>query len=96
MWVGIGPAIGPCCYEVGPEVAAEFSTLAGVVEERAAGRAHLDLWAANRQIAESAGIPAEQIETAGLCTRCHRDLFFSHRAEGFPAGRFSAAVGITS
>jgi YfiH family protein len=94
LWVGIGPAIGPCCYEVGAEVAAEFSELQGVVSQRSGGRPHLDLWEANRQIAQSSGVPGEQIETAALCTRCHRDLFFSHRAEGFPAGRFSAAVGI--
>jgi YfiH family protein len=90
---GIGPSIGPCCYEVGPEVASEFRDYQGVVTP-GKPRPHLDLWEANRQTLVSAGVPVEQIEVARVCTRCRSDLFFSHRAQGFPAGRFSGAIGL--
>ena len=41
-----------------------------------------------------AGVPAEQIELAAICTRCRAETYFSHRANGYPAGRFSAAIGL--
>jgi hypothetical protein len=91
----IGPGIGPCCYQVGPEVAAAFgreslrsadgSPASGAV----GGRVHLDLGGAIvRRLAEGGLLPAS-IATAGLCTSCHTDRFFSHRAEG-RTGRMSA------
>ena len=46
-------------------------------------------------LATDAGVPAEQIEVAGVCTRCEADRFFSHRAnDGQPAGRFAALIRI--
>jgi polyphenol oxidase len=94
LWAGIGPSIGPCCYEVGPEVAAQFADWPGGVVEQVGSRPHLDLWTLNRATLLLAGVPTEQIELAGVCTRCRSDLFFSHRAQGYPAGRFSAAIGL--
>lgn len=90
---GIGPSIGPCCYEVGPDVAAAFREFTGILGT-GADRQTLDLWEANRQILLAAGVPAAQIELARLCTRCRSDLFFSHRAQGYPAGRFAGAIGL--
>jgi YfiH family protein len=92
---GIGPSIGPCCYEVGPEVADRFEAFDDVVQRAANARPRLDLWQANVQTLLRAGVPRAQIELAGLCTRCHSDLFFSHRALGFPSGRFTATIGLT-
>jgi hypothetical protein len=69
----VGPAIGPCCYEVGPEVAARFDvdlTSDGI----------LDLWRASERALERAGV--ESVERVDLCTRCNPDLFFSHRRSG--------------
>jgi copper oxidase (laccase) domain-containing protein len=82
--VGIGPSIGPCCYEVGDEVIEAWES-AGVPGWEAARvekepRAHFDLWTANRQTLHRAGVPEGQIEVAGLCTRCNGERFFSHRA----------------
>lgn len=91
--VGIGPSIGPCCYEVGADVAQAFRDFPGVLSS-GAERQILNLWEANRQTLLAAGVPAGQIEVARLCTRCRSDLFFSHRAQGYPAGRFVGAIGL--
>jgi YfiH family protein len=69
----VGPSIGPCCYEVGPEVAARFD--ADLVSET-----HLDLWAASERALHAAGVAT--VERIDLCTRCNPDLFFSHRRSG--------------
>jgi YfiH family protein len=73
----IGPAIGPCCYRVGAEVSARFDpdlTRAGL----------LDLWTAAERALLRAGVMA--VERVDLCTRCHPERFFSHRASGFRRG----------
>lgn len=76
----IGPGIGPCCYEVGDEVLAAFGDLGDV----AAGRM-LDLPEVARRLLAQAGV--EEVESAGLCTSCERDLFFSHRRDDGRTGR---------
>jgi YfiH family protein len=73
----IGPAIGPCCYDVGPEVAARYD--ADLTHE---GR--LDLWTAAERALRRAGV--EQVERVDLCTRDHAELFFSHRRDGLARG----------
>jgi YfiH family protein len=73
----IGPAIGPCCYEVGPEVSALFP--AGLTRNR-----KLDLWEAGSRALRRAGV--RRIERVDLCTTCHPDLFFSHRRDGLRHG----------
>jgi len=77
----IGPGIGPCCYEVGPEVLDSFADLG---EGIAAGRL-LDLPEVARRLLARAGI--ERVESAGLCTCCEPDLFFSHRRDRGVTGR---------
>jgi YfiH family protein len=76
----IGPGIGSCCYEVGPEVLGKFEDLDGV----AAGRM-LDLAAVIR--VKLAEIDVERVETADLCTSCNPDLFYSHRRDEGRTGR---------
>jgi YfiH family protein len=93
---GIGPAIGPCCYEVGQEVADAandaFPSTPNVLVRRSNGRWHFDMWTANRCQLEAIGVG--QIETAEICTACHTDEWFSHRAERGQTGRFAAAIGL--
>jgi len=93
---GIGPSIGPCHYEVGPEVVAQTRTAFGAGADellvRSNGSYHLDLWAANARALRQAGV--ERIETSGLCTACRSDEFFSHRAEKGKTGRFGALIGL--
>jgi purine-nucleoside/S-methyl-5'-thioadenosine phosphorylase / adenosine deaminase len=85
---GIGPAIGPCCYTVGDDVRSAFADRSSLFRD-----GKLDLWEANRGALMEAGLPKEQIEVAGICTQCHADQFFSHRANGGrPAGRFAGLI----
>jgi purine-nucleoside/S-methyl-5'-thioadenosine phosphorylase / adenosine deaminase len=77
----IGPGIGQCCYEVGPEVLEAFADLGeGIAEEPM-----LDLAEVARRQLRAAGI--EEIESAGLCTKCNPELFYSHRRDGARSGR---------
>jgi len=90
--VGIGPSIGPCCFEVGADVAAEFAAAmpyaTDCIQPSAtdAGKAYMDLQRVNELLLLRAGVRAENIETAGLCTKCHDELFYSHRRDGQARG----------
>jgi hypothetical protein len=90
----VGPSIGPCCFEVGMEVVAEFPEVDGAISAGPRGRPHLDLWELNRRGLVAAGVARENVEVAGVCTRCNPETYFSHRALGYPAGRFGAAIGL--
>ncbi|HLK65677.1 MAG TPA: peptidoglycan editing factor PgeF [Bryobacteraceae bacterium] len=85
LHAAIGPGIGGCCYEVGPEVAAQFG-----VE----GRAHIDLTAANRRQLLELGVTAERIHASNWCTRCQAEEFHSFRRDGEAAGRLYSFAGI--
>jgi YfiH family protein len=89
----LGPGIGPCCYEVGAEVAAIFRGrgLAGAL-----GEATLDLAAAVTIELERAGLARESIASVGLCTSCHPELFFSHRRDGGVSGRQAGLAWLSS
>lgn len=73
----VGPAIGPCCYEVGPEVAERF-------EPTLRRGRNLDLWSAAERRLRAAGCAS--VERLDLCTHCNPDLFFSYRRDGKPYG----------
>jgi copper oxidase (laccase) domain-containing protein len=96
LLAGIGPAIGPDHYEVGADVLAQVQHAFGehghtLVDVRQ-GRSYLDLWAANRFQLQQVGVT--QIEVSGLCTACHTDDWFSHRAEKGKTGRFGALMAL--
>ena len=73
----VGPGIGPCCYEVGPEVSERFDT-----DLTQGGM--LDLWSAAERVLTRAGVAT--VERVDLCTRCHPEQFFSYRRTGAPHG----------
>jgi YfiH family protein len=85
MLAWLGPSIGPCCYEVGGEVAAQFA--GGFARRSCNGRYTLDLAAVNRAQIESAGVPAANITAHPSCTRCGGEKFASYRRDGAAAGR---------
>ena len=99
LMAAIGPSLGTCCGEMGEEVVDAFR-VAGHDQSalgrwfiRAPGkRPHFDLWAANREQLEKAGLPADAIHVAGLCTRTYPDIFHSYRAAGTNAGRMAAVI----
>ena len=93
---GLGPAIGPCCYEIGLDVAellrASLRNSEKVLHRLEGNTFRFNLWEANRQQLVEAGI--REIEISHVCTACHTDEFFSHRAERGRTGRFAAVMGI--
>jgi hypothetical protein len=80
----IGPSIGVCCYEVGPEVAFEFAL-------DVPKPIHLDLPALNEKQLRNAGVA--DIWVSGECTFCARDRFYSFRREREQAGRMTSFIG---
>ena len=105
---GIGPSIGPCCCEMGPEVLAQFRAVYADLDayltpvgESAGGhggppplegKARLDLWRLNARQLAQAGV--EQIEIGGVCTVCQTKDYYSHRGEHGRTGRFGALIGL--
>jgi hypothetical protein len=87
----IGPTIGPCCYEVDDTVFRAMPSPHGGESFFRPGRREghwmLDLTAANRQQIEEKGVPPENIFSAGICSSCREDLFYSHRRDGGRTGR---------
>ena len=81
----IGPGIGPCCYEVGPEVAAQFG---------AEGRTRVDLPGANRLQLIEAGVTAGRIYASNLCTMCRAEDLHSFRRDAEASGRQMSFIGI--
>lgn len=92
----VGPAIGACCYEVGPEVAEQVAAAshASAVRPGPAGKPHLDLHEAVRRQLAAAGV-GEVICVPG-CTRCEEESLWSYRREGKGAGRNHAFIWKTT
>jgi len=83
--IAIGPGIGPCCFEVGPEVAEQFGLT---------GRTKVDLVETIlRQLRRNGGTMG-QVATANLCTMSHPELFESYRRDKEKSGRMIAAIAL--
>jgi YfiH family protein len=78
----IGPAIGPCCYEVGEEVAAPYRERFG--DDVMHGR-NLDLWTSAERALRVVGV--EEVTRFDRCTSCEEEWFFSHRRDEGTTGR---------
>lgn len=93
---GIGPSISADHYEVGEDVAVQFREKykddAEKILQVRDDKLYLDLWTANVLQLRNAGV--EQIQISGLCTACHLDDWFSHRAEKGKTGRFGVLLGL--
>jgi YfiH family protein len=86
----IGPSIGPCCYEVGEEVAEPFREAFG--PDIASG-GKLDLWTAAERALRAAG--CVDVDRFDVCTSCNPDLFFSHRRDRGRTGRQGVIACVT-
>ena len=93
----LGPAIGPCCYEIGADVSGPLAQRWGSLAERSLqsrdGKKFLDLRELNVSLLEKAGVPSEQIFQIGPCTSCASDDFFSYRRQGRETGRQISFIG---
>jgi YfiH family protein len=91
----IGPAIGPCCYEVGEEVAEQVAGSSGpeVVVAGLGSKPHLDLVAAaRRQLLDADIAGVTEVHSVAACTRCDSERLYSYRREGKAAGRNIAFI----
>ncbi len=95
---GIAPSIGPCCFEVDAPVITEFQKLPfydeGCFEPVGDDKAMINLWEVNRRTLIEAGIKPEHVTVTDLCTKCHPDVFWSHRVTGPQRGSLAGAIAI--
>ena len=97
LLAAIGPSICQSCYEIGSDVVQAFKqSFGGQADQYISGlengKPHVDLWSANRDTLHMAGVT--QIEVAGLCTACHLEDWYSHRAEHGKTGRFGVLMAL--
>jgi len=89
--VGIGPAVGPCCYRVGDDVAALFEEARAdgnpAVVRRRDGEPFVDLVEENRLQAGDEGVSPGRVHALEMCTVCRADVCHSYRRDGPGAGR---------
>ena len=92
---GIGPSIGPCCYEVGSDVSQNVKIAFPDVQDQLLiqreNSVYFDLWMAGRIQLEKCGVTPKNIETMDVCTSCRSDLFYSVRKDG-TTGRFWTGI----
>jgi YfiH family protein len=91
--IAIGPGIGPCCFQVGPEVAIQFRAFFPERNDLTV-RAKLDLAETITRQLRRNGVTASQISTSGCCSCCKPELFESYRRDREEAGRMVAAIGV--
>ena len=89
----VGPGIGPCCFEVGPEVAQRFPESS---IRRDGQRLRLDLKGEILRRVQSAGLPSHAVLLSSSCTCCDSERFFSHRRDRVPSGRMAALLWATT
>jgi len=92
LHAALGPSIGPCCYEVGPEVAARFRTWLSDLPD--GKRAYLDLSEVTQRQLTQAGLNPANIYAGSPCTNCGPAELHSYRRDGPKAGRMIAAIGV--
>lgn len=96
---GIGPSIGPCCFEVDAPVYEAFLKTPSFDETCVRHRGEkfdIDLWEINRRTLLSAGITPDHITVTDLCTKCHPEVFWSHRVTGNQRGSLAGFIALKS
>ena len=96
----IGPAIGPCCYEVDADFVARFferlgqNLCHGLFVSVENGKYRCDLKTLNARLLRASGVPQTQIDVSTCCTACDPHLFFSHRATQGKRGTMGAVIEV--
>lgn len=95
----IGPAIGPCCYEVDEPVYEKFAAVdilstPDIATKQENGKYKINLWQANKALLRSAGVHEENIAVSDVCTCCNKNLLFSHRATKGKRGNLAAMISL--
>lgn len=93
--VAIGPSIGQCCFEVGEEVYLEFINTfswCGEFCKKEKDKWFIDLPQIIKNSLKSEGIQENKIVISGICTKCNKDVFFSHRGDNGKTGTLSAIM----
>ena len=100
LFVGIGPSIGQCCYEVGQECLVPFQKnpllAKQAIRQVETGKFYLDLIQLNVFQLLEFHIPNQNIYYLDVCTACRTDLFYSHRGENSQTGRFVSGLFLRS
>lgn len=95
VYAGIGVTIGECCYEVSESLATEFEKEFGSeVIHQVENQSFLNLTLSSKIQLLQSGVPEKNIETAGICTACNVNTYFSHRKERGLTGRFCAVIAL--
>ncbi|MGI6669334.1 MAG: peptidoglycan editing factor PgeF [Acetivibrionales bacterium] len=93
----IGPSIGCCCFEVDDEVYSLFFKKFknnAFYKPTPGGKWKIDLKGIIEHELRLKGIPPENIHNSGICTKCRKDLFFSHRGDEGKTGSLAAFMQI--
>jgi YfiH family protein len=91
----IGPHIGPCCFEVGDDVAAELVACSPAGDraiDRSADKPHVDLRRIVRAQLEAEGVASSAIDFVAGCTVCDHERFHSFRRDRDRSGRMLSAI----
>ncbi|MBQ9519818.1 MAG: peptidoglycan editing factor PgeF [Firmicutes bacterium] len=97
---GISPAIGKCCFQVDRPVVDKFIAKLPwskdfITEDKTEdGKFFIDLHGINQRILENHGLKTENIENSRICTKCHPDVFFSHRVMGNARGSLAGLISL--
>ena len=90
IYAAIGPCIGQCCYEVSADVALKFEEKYYIPKEN--DKYMLDIAKVNFDLMTESGVNAQNISVSGICTKCHNDLFFSHRGQNGKSGTLGGII----
>ena len=98
IYATLGPAIGPCCFEIDREtadrLAASSATATQAINQQ--GNPHADLSSINIMQLKEAGVVEKHIESNHRCTRCHPERFYSYRRDHGLTGRHLAVVVLSN
>ena len=88
----VGPSIGPCCFEVGDEVADEIAAASdpSVIVRVEGAKPRVDLWRAVE--AQLEGLGVRTVDSMRRCTRCDAERFYSFRRDGQRSGRLLGVI----